>query len=118
MITGIGNPETLLRRLIAIIINDFYQKLGAKGKEAINNKLFYGSDAIAGKVGGQSIAQNEDEYPIVYIAVQREHLDMIYFSVEKEMKPYLMFIKGYPLTCKGIEDEELAFTISRTATYL
>lgn len=152
MIKGMGNPETPLRRLITIIINDFYQKLGAKGKEAINNKLLYGGGAVAGKVGGQiAVAQTaaaiiirkvviekayqhfirfassaslnlimiqglieeaarasrrmRDEYPTVYMAVQLENLDMIYFLVEKEMEPYLMFIKGHPFTCKGVEDE-------------
>lgn len=152
MIKGMGNPETPLRRLITIIINEFYQKLGAEGKEAINNKLLYGSGALAGKVGGQiAIAQTaatiilrkvmiekgyqhfirfsssaslnlimiqglieeaarasrrmRENYFTVYMVAERENLDMIYFLVEKEMEPYLMFIKGHPLTCKGVEDE-------------
>ncbi|MGP3590696.1 hypothetical protein [Vagococcus sp. WN89Y] len=130
MIKGMGNPETPLRRLITIIINDFYQKLGPKGKEVIENKLLYGGGAIAGKVGGQiAIAQTgaaiiirkvvaekvyrhfirftssaslniimiqglieeaarasrrmSREYPFMYMKVQREDLDMIYFFSRK-----------------------------------
>lgn len=152
MIKGMGNPENPLRRLITIIITDFYQKLDAKGKEAIENKLLYGGGAVVGKVGGQiAVAQTAaaiiirkivveeawrhfirfassaslnvimfqglieeaarasrrmgKKYPTMYMKVKRENLDMIYFLVEKEMEPYLMYINGHPITCKGVQNE-------------
>ena len=37
MVKSMGNSEEPLRRLITIVITDFYQKLDASGKESINN---------------------------------------------------------------------------------
>lgn len=53
MIRAIGNNEGPLRRLITIVITDFYNKLDANTKESINNKLAYGAGRFGGRAGGQ-----------------------------------------------------------------
>ncbi|HHK8232438.1 TPA: hypothetical protein ACQVHP_004162 [Serratia marcescens] len=53
MVKSMGNSEEPLRRLITIVITDFYQKLDASGKESINNKLAYGAGRLGGRTGGQ-----------------------------------------------------------------
>ncbi|HHK5678528.1 TPA: hypothetical protein ACQVLR_005306, partial [Serratia marcescens] len=52
MVKSMGNSEEPLRRLITIVITDFYQKLDASGKESINNKLAYGAGRLGGRTGG------------------------------------------------------------------
>ncbi|KAB8313231.1 hypothetical protein EH228_03565 [Erwinia endophytica] len=42
-----------MRRLITVVITDFYQKLDDNGKEGINNKIGYGAGRLGGKTGAQ-----------------------------------------------------------------
>ena len=51
MVKSMGNSEEPLRRLITIVITDFYQKLDASGKESINNKPAYGAGRLGGRTG-------------------------------------------------------------------
>lgn len=45
------------------------------------------------------------KYPVTYARVSKENLDMVYFLVERQLEPYLVFIEGHPINCKGIQDE-------------
>jgi len=45
------------------------------------------------------------KYPATYARVSKENLDMVYFLVERQLEPYLVFIEGHPVNCKGIQDE-------------
>lgn len=45
------------------------------------------------------------KYPATYARVSKENLDMVYFLVERQLEPYLVFIEGHPVKCKGIQDE-------------
>ncbi|MEH0887891.1 hypothetical protein [Enterobacter sp. UNJFSC 003] len=44
-------------------------------------------------------------YPSTYARVSKENLDMVYFLVEQQLEPYLVFIEGHPIDCKGIQNE-------------
>ncbi|QCT22507.1 hypothetical protein FEM41_24140 [Jejubacter calystegiae] len=152
MIKSLGNPESPLRRLITIVITEFYQKLDERGKAAVDNQLGYGAGAIGARVTGQIvIAQTvasqiikrvmidkafqhfvrfttsaflnvvmiqglieesarasrrmSKRFPMTYIRVKRENLDMVYFLVEKQLEPYLVFIESHPIDCKEIQNE-------------
>lgn len=45
------------------------------------------------------------KYPTTYAMVSKENLDMVYFLVEQQLEPYLVFIEGHPIDCKGIQNE-------------
>ncbi|CCJ82310.1 hypothetical protein BN134_3070 [Cronobacter dublinensis 1210] len=45
------------------------------------------------------------KYPITYYKVVYMNLDMVYFLVESELEPYLIYIESHPVQCKGIENE-------------
>jgi hypothetical protein len=152
MVKSMGNSEGPLRRLITIVITDFYQKLDATAKESINNKLGYGAGRLAGKSGGQfalaqvsanlllrkatsalaykqfvrfgasftlnvvmlqgiieeaaqSSRRMRIKFPQTYWKVSALNLDMAYFLVEEQLEPYLQFINGQPMLCKGIQNE-------------
>ena len=45
------------------------------------------------------------KYPSTYARVSKESLDMVYFLVEQQLEPYLVFIEGHPIDCKGIQNE-------------
>lgn len=45
------------------------------------------------------------QYSATYYKVSPMNLDMVYFLVESELKPYLMFINSHPVQYKGIENE-------------
>ena len=45
------------------------------------------------------------KYPVTYMKVSPMNLDMVYFLVEVQLEPYLLFINSHPLRCKGIENE-------------
>ncbi|MDQ1211455.1 hypothetical protein FJP62_03620 [Pantoea vagans] len=47
----------------------------------------------------------QNHYNAMYWKVQPQGLDMIYFVVEDQLKPYLDFIISHPQTCKGINNE-------------
>lgn len=47
----------------------------------------------------------QNHYSAMYWKVQPQGLDMIYFVVEDQLKPYLDFIASHPQTCKGINNE-------------
>ncbi|WP_338564537.1 hypothetical protein [Erwinia sp. E_sp_W01_6] len=47
----------------------------------------------------------KNHYPVIYWKVQREGLDMVYFVVEDQLKPYLEFISSQPEMCKRINNE-------------
>jgi len=44
-------------------------------------------------------------YPVTYGKVSKDNLDMVYFLVERQLEPYLVFIEGHPINCKGIQNE-------------
>ncbi|MCW1834812.1 hypothetical protein OLZ33_22925 [Pantoea ananatis] len=50
-----------------------------------------------------------NHYSSTYWKVQPQGLDMIYFVVEDQLKPYLDFISSHPQTCKRINDEICKF---------
>ncbi|CAH5625037.1 hypothetical protein AI3013V2_1365 [Enterobacter cloacae] len=45
------------------------------------------------------------KYPGTYYKVWASNLDMVYFLVEGELEPYLMYINSHPIQCKGVENE-------------
>lgn len=45
------------------------------------------------------------KYPAMYARVSKENLDMVYFLAEQQLEPYLVFIEGHPIDCKGIQNE-------------
>ncbi|GME35705.1 hypothetical protein ACJ2_33900 [Pantoea sp. QMID2] len=47
----------------------------------------------------------KSKYPATYARVSKENLDMVYFLVERQLEPYLVFIEGHPISCKGIQNE-------------
>jgi hypothetical protein len=47
----------------------------------------------------------KNKYPATHARVSKENLDMVYFLVERQLEPYLVFIEGHPINCKGIQDE-------------
>lgn len=53
LIRAAGSKEQPIRRLITLVMTDFYQKLNDAGKEAINNQLAYGAGHLTGKTGTQ-----------------------------------------------------------------
>ena len=57
----ISNEEPL-RRLVTVVITEFYRKLDAQGKEAIHNQLAYGAGRIGGATGrsGFCVTNNSD----------------------------------------------------------
>ncbi|WP_416414730.1 hypothetical protein [Pantoea sp. App145] len=46
----------------------------------------------------------QNHYPHTFWKVQPQGLDMIYFVVEEQLKPYLEFINSHPEVCKRIND--------------
>ena len=44
-------------------------------------------------------------YPVPYGRVSKDNLDRVYFLVERQLEPYLVFIEGHPINCKGIQNE-------------
>lgn len=44
-------------------------------------------------------------YAETYFKVSPMNLDMVYFLVEADLEPYLLFINSHPVQCKGIEHE-------------
>ena len=46
-----------------------------------------------------------EKYSVTYMKVSPMNLDMVYFLVELQLEPYLLFINSHPLRCKGIENE-------------
>ncbi len=53
LIRAVGSKEEPIRRLITLVMTDFYKKLNDAGKEAINNQLAYGAGHLGGKTGAQ-----------------------------------------------------------------
>lgn len=147
----ISNEEPL-RRLVTTVITEFYRKLDAQGKEAVQNQLAYGAGRIGGRLGGQvfvsqtlamAIIRNsrssyaykalyrfgasftlsttlwqglieeaalgsrrlQNHYNSMYWKVEPQGLDMIYFVVEEQLKPYLDYISSHPQTCQRINNE-------------
>lgn len=144
--------EEPVRRLITIVITEFYSKLDEEGKKAVHHKLEYGAGRLTGRLGGQisisqliatNIVKNargsyawrtlygagasftfsiglwqglieeaalasrrmQNHYSRMYWLVQPQGLDMIYFVVENQLKPYLEFISSHPDMCKRINNE-------------
>ncbi|WP_208713473.1 hypothetical protein [Pantoea cypripedii] len=46
----------------------------------------------------------QNHYSTTFWKVQPQGLDMIYFVVEDQLKPYLEFINSHPEACKRIND--------------
>lgn len=152
VIRSLAKNEEPIRRLIIIVITEFYNKLNAQGKEVVLNQIGYDAGRLAGRVGGQILAYQiisatiikyargsyawktlyglgasftfsagmwqglieeaalasrrmRSHYPYIYWKVQREGLDMVYFVVEDQLKPYLEFITNHPEVCKRINNE-------------
>ncbi|QKJ87818.1 hypothetical protein PMPD1_2881 [Paramixta manurensis] len=58
MIKSLARNEEPLRRLVTIVITDFYNKLDGRGRETIHNKIGYGIGRLSGRMGGQiAVAQ-------------------------------------------------------------
>lgn len=55
VVKSLGNKEEPLRRLITIVMTDFYEKLDDKGQDAVNKKLNYGAGRLAGKTAAQFV---------------------------------------------------------------
>lgn len=53
LIRSVASKEDPVRRLITLIMTDFYKKLDDKGKTAINNKIAYGLSRLGSKTGAQ-----------------------------------------------------------------
>ncbi|MGQ8774589.1 hypothetical protein ACUTQ5_09205 [Serratia sp. NA_112.1] len=53
MIKSLGSNEEPLRKLITIVMTDFYKKLSDEGRSSVNNKLLYGGGRLVGRTGGQ-----------------------------------------------------------------
>ena len=53
LIRSVVSKEEPVRRLITLIMTDFYKKLDDKGEAAINNKISYGLSRLGGKTGAQ-----------------------------------------------------------------
>lgn len=47
----------------------------------------------------------QNHYNAMYRKVQPQGLDMIYFVVEDQLKPYLDYINSHPQTCRRINNE-------------
>ncbi|WP_312215396.1 hypothetical protein [Pantoea vagans] len=47
----------------------------------------------------------QNHYNAMYWKVQPQGLDMIYFVVEDQLKPYLDYINSHPQTCRRINNE-------------
>lgn len=47
--------EEPIRKLITIVITDFYSKLDESGKQAVNDKIGYGAGRFGGRAGAQFI---------------------------------------------------------------
>lgn len=47
----------------------------------------------------------ENHYNVIYWKVQPQGLDMIYFVVEEQLKPYLDYISSHSQTCRRINNE-------------
>lgn len=47
----------------------------------------------------------QNHYNFMYWKVQPQGLDMIYFVVEDQLKPYLDYINSHPQTCRRINNE-------------
>lgn len=152
VIKALIRNEEPLRRLITIVITEFYNKLDEHGKQAVHNQIGYGSGRLAGRVGAQILTSQvvassivrfargsnawkalyrfgasftisaglwqglieeaalasrrmQQHYPHIYWKVQPQGLDMIYFVVEDQLKPYLEFISSHPEMCKRISNE-------------
>lgn len=152
VVKSLASNEEPLRRLVTIVITEFYDKLDEQGKEAVHNQLAYGAGRIGGRMGGQlavsqaltmAIVKNArstyaykslfrygisfsistalwqglieeaalasrrmaNHYSSMYLKVQPQGLDMIYFVVEDQLKPYLDFISSHSQTCKRINNE-------------
>jgi len=152
VIRALAKNEEPIRRLITIVITEFYNKLDSQGKEVVLNQIGYDAGRLAGRVGAQILTSQvisaaiikyargsyawkalyrfgasftvsagmwqglieeaalasrrmKHHYPYIYWKVQREGLDMIYFVVEEQLKPYLEFITNHPEVCKRINNE-------------
>ncbi|CAM9355579.1 hypothetical protein E7W39_00575 [Cronobacter sakazakii] len=148
----LASNEEPVRKLVTMVISDFYEKLDDAGKKAINDKLHYSDAKLGSRMGAnafisQYIAKRiinrvkmsdimmrvtrvasaftlnivmiqglieeaarasrrmQQKYPITYYKVVYMNLDMVYFLVESELEPYLMYIESHPVQCKGIENE-------------
>lgn len=152
VLKSLVSNEEPFRKLVTIVITDFYMKLDDGGKTAINDRLGYADAKLGSRVGAQAfitqfLATNiitrlrtsklmsrvtrvasavtfniimvqglieeaarasrrlQAQYSATYYKVSPMNLDMVYFLVESELKPYLMFINSHPVQCKGIENE-------------
>ena len=47
----------------------------------------------------------QNHYSQIYYQVHPLGLDMIYFLVEDQLKPYLEYLKGQPNFCKRVDNE-------------
>lgn len=47
----------------------------------------------------------QNHYPQMYYKVQPQGLDMIYFLVEDQLKPYMEYINGHPNFCERVDNE-------------
>ncbi|MDI9222416.1 hypothetical protein QMZ30_16030 [Pantoea sp. EA-12] len=152
VIKSLIQNEEPIRRLITLVITEFYHKLDEQGKQAINSQLSYSAGRFTGRFGGQIIASQviattivkrarasyawrtlygagasftfsagmwqglieeaalasrrmQNHYSRMYWKVQPQGLDMIYFVVEDQLKPYLEYINSHPYMCKRISNE-------------
>ncbi|EOI3549039.1 hypothetical protein ACMSZT_003904 [Cronobacter dublinensis] len=136
----LASNEEPVRRLVTMVITDFYQKLDDAGKKAINDKLHYSDAKLGSRMGAQAFVSQyiakriinrvkmgkmmtrvtrvasaftlnivmiqgmieeaarasrrmKAKYPITYYKVVYMNLDMVYFLVESELEPYLIYRK-------------------------
>jgi len=152
VLKSLASNEEPIRKLVTIVISDFYTKLDDSGKRAINDKLGYADGKLGSRVGAQAFITQyiatriitrlrmsklmarvtrvasaftfnilmiqglieeaarasrrmKVKYPATYFKVSPMNLDMVYFLVEGELEPFLMYINSHPIQCKGIENE-------------
>ncbi|QGY29157.1 hypothetical protein CUN67_09540 [Pantoea cypripedii] len=68
VIKSLVRNEEPLRRLITIVITEFYHKLDERGRQAVHNQIGYGTGRLAGRVGAQILTAQVVSASIVNFA--------------------------------------------------
>ncbi|MBP2197910.1 hypothetical protein [Pantoea cypripedii] len=68
VIKSLVQNEEPLRRLITIVIIEFYNKLDEQGKQVVHNQIGYGTGRLAGRVGAQILTSQVVAASIVKFA--------------------------------------------------
>ena len=89
----------MLNRLAIDQTYRFFVRSGASA--ALNVVMFQGIIEESARASRRM----RSKYPSTYTRVSKENLDMVYFLVEQQLEPYLVFIEGHPIDCKGIQNE-------------